>query len=119
MNEVALGLKGGTGSDKDNVFVGTVDVTQMQADVAGKADTATVSTLSNKVGTAESDIGNLKKNTAGISVADGMTVIAKGFKVGATTYGMDSSGTLTAATVNGAVITSDSFNGISIKVMEQ
>ena len=115
VNEVALGLKGGTGSDKDNVFVGTVDVTQMQADVAGKADTATVSTLSNKVGTAESDIGNLKKNTAGISVADGRTVIAKGFKVGATTYGMDSSGTLTAATVNGAVITSDSFNGISIK----
>ena len=36
VNEVALGLKGGTGSDKDNVFVGTVDVTQMQADVAGK-----------------------------------------------------------------------------------
>jgi len=68
VNEVALGLKGGTGSDKDNVLVGTVDVTQMQADVAGKADTATVSTLSNKVGTAESDIGNLKKNTAGISV---------------------------------------------------
>ncbi|MDO5381012.1 MAG: hypothetical protein Q4E98_09115, partial [Acidaminococcaceae bacterium] len=97
VNEVALGLKGGTDTDKDNVLVGGVDVTKMQADVAGKADKATVDTLSNKVGTAESDIGNLKTNTAGISVADNMTVIANGFKVGTTAYGMSSTGVLTAA----------------------
>ncbi|WP_455656362.1 YadA-like family protein [Phascolarctobacterium sp.] len=101
VNGVTLGIKGGTAADKDNVLVGGVDVTKMQTDVAGKADKSTVDTLT--------------ANTAGISVVDDMTVIAKGFKVGATTYGMSSTGVLTAATVNGAAITSDSFNGVSIK----
>ncbi|MCC8157608.1 MAG: hypothetical protein LIO50_00015, partial [Phascolarctobacterium sp.] len=41
VNGVALGLQGGDGADKGNVLVGGVDVTQMQTDVAGKADTAT------------------------------------------------------------------------------
>lgn len=112
VNGVTLGVKGGTADDKDNVLVGGVDVTKMQTDVAGKADKATVDTLSNKVGTAESDIGNLKTNTAGISVADNMTVIANGFKVGTTAYGMSSTGVLTAAsgtiggiTLSGGVLT--------------
>ena len=71
-------------------------------------------TLANTYGS-KSDVDTLTANTAGISVADDMTVIAKGFKVGATTYGMTSTGALTAATVNGAAITSDSFNSVSIK----
>ena len=41
VNGVTLGVKGGTGTDKDHVLVGTVDVTKMQTDVAGKADKAT------------------------------------------------------------------------------
>jgi hypothetical protein len=41
VNGVTLGVKGGTADDKDNVLVGGVDVTQLQTDVAGKADKAT------------------------------------------------------------------------------
>ncbi|MDO5380561.1 MAG: YadA-like family protein [Acidaminococcaceae bacterium] len=59
--------------------------------------------------------GKLEAATAGISVDGGTTKLANGFKVGTTAYGMSSDGALTAATVNGAAITSDSFNGVSIK----
>ena len=49
VNEVALGLKGGTGTDKDNVLVGGVDVTKMQTDVAGKASQTAFDTLNETV----------------------------------------------------------------------
>ena len=35
VNEVALGLKGGAGTDKDNVVVGSIDVTQMGTNSGG------------------------------------------------------------------------------------
>ncbi|MCD7883977.1 MAG: hypothetical protein LUI87_09820, partial [Lachnospiraceae bacterium] len=49
VNEVALGLKGGTDTDKDNVLVGGVDVTKMQTDVAGKASQTAFDTLNETV----------------------------------------------------------------------
>ena len=115
VNGVTLGVKGGTAADKDNVLVGGVDVTQLQTDVADKADKTTIDTLSNKVGTAETNISNLKTNTAGISVADNMTVIANGFKVGTTAYGMSSTGVLTAAsgTIGGVTFSGGALDKVS------
>ena len=109
LNGIGIAVSGTTA--KTLTVDGTLDATTLRQggksiytaeEIDAKFGTSSgdVSALTGRVTTAEGKINTLEGNTDGISVDGGMTKLANGFKVGATSYGMDNTGNLTASSIS-------------------
>ena len=109
LNGIGIAVSGTTA--KTLTVDGTLDATTLRQggksiytaeEIDAKFGTSSgdVSALTGRVTTAEGKISTLEGNTDGISVEGGMTKLLNGFKVGATSYGMDNTGNLTASSIS-------------------
>ena len=115
VNEVALGLKGGAGTDKDNVLVGGVDLTALSQSSGG--NTGDITALKTKTeGIERTGDGS---STPYATTIEGVTlnsnkVTASGGIVVDSNNQLDAVG-LKASKVNGATITSNTFNEVLLE----
>ena len=115
VNEVALGLKGGAGTDKDNVLVGGVDLTALSQSSGG--NTGDITALKTKTeGIERTGDGS---STPYATTIEGVTlnsnkVTASGGIVVDSNNQLDAAG-LKASKVNGATITSNTFNEVLLE----
>ena len=115
VNEVALGLKGGAGTDKDNVLVGGVDLTALSQSSGG--NTGDITALKTKTEgierTGDGSSTPYATTIEGVTLSSNKVTASGGIVVDSNNQ-LDAVG-LKASKVNGATITSNTFNEVLLE----